>query len=247
MVLITRLIASSVYKWRAGHSYATLIKTDALGEASKAQTLNYKWKIMVSLCIERFPVIARGLNSIEKQKRLALKKTGEIHDHDSVMTAADFEDACAQKLEEFNQKYNKKADDDRTNTHSLWRNLDRKLLLVVNHAEKKHWLLPEIPVENGETLHDASVRLLTSIVEPNNAMPYAYAPVGFFKFKYPKPVATKYHAIGEKIFFFKCHLKSKYPEEIVPKVENYRWLNHDELVSIFPPKYYKSVKKFLIE
>ncbi|KRZ54182.1 Translation initiation factor IF-2, mitochondrial [Trichinella nativa] len=267
MVLITRLIASSVYKWRADHSYATLIKTDALGEASKAQTLNYKWKIMVSLCIERFPVIARGLNSIEKhykdlmdsieyenslysqhelrlledEKRLALKKTGEMHDHDSVMTAADFEDACAQKLEEFNQKYNKKTDDDGTNTHSLWRNLDRKLLLAVNHAEKKHWLLPEIPVENGETLHDASVRLLTSIVEPNNAMPYAYAPVGFFKFKYPKPVATKCHAIGEKIFFFKCHLKSKYPEEIVPKVENYRWLNHDELVSIFPPKYYKSI------
>ncbi|KRX65844.1 Translation initiation factor IF-2, mitochondrial [Trichinella sp. T9] len=267
MVLITRLIASSVYKWRADHSYATLIKTDALGEASKAQTLNYKWKIMVSLCIERFPVIARGLNSIEKhykdlmdriefenslysqhelrlledEKRLALKKTGEMHDHDSVMTAADFEDACAQKLEEFNQKYNKKADDDGTNTHSLWRNLDRKLLLAVNHAEKKHWLLPEIPVENGETLHDASVRLLTSIVEPNNAMPYAYAPVGFFKFKYPKPVATKCHAIGEKIFFFKCHLKSKYPEEIVPKVENYRWLNHDELASIFPPKYYKSI------
>ncbi|KRX25221.1 Translation initiation factor IF-2, mitochondrial [Trichinella nelsoni] len=266
MVLITRLIASSVYKWRADHSYATLIKTGALGEATNAQTLNYKWKIMVSLCIERFPVIARGLNSIEKQykdlmdriefenslysqhelrlledeKRLALKKTGEMHDHDSVMTGADFEDACEQKLEEFNQKYNKKADDDSTNTHSLWRNLDRKLLLAVNHAEKKHWLLPEIPVENGETLHDASVRLLTSIVEPNNAMPYAYAPVGFFKFKYPKPIATKYHAIGEKIFFFKCHLKSKYPEEIVPKVENYRWLNHDELVCIFPPKYYKS-------
>ncbi|KRZ69166.1 Translation initiation factor IF-2, mitochondrial, partial [Trichinella papuae] len=267
MVLITRLIASSVYKWKADHTYATLIKTGALGEASKAQTLNYKWKIMVSLCIERFPVIVRGLNSIEKQykdlmdriefenslysqhelrlledeKRLALKKTGEIHDYDSVMTAADFEDACTQKLEEFNQKYNKKADDHMTNTDSLWRNLDRKLLLVVNHAEKKHWLLPEIQIENGETLHDASVRLLTSIVEPTNAMPYAYAPVGFFKFKYPKPVATKYHSIGEKIFFFKCHLKTKYPEEIVPKIENYKWLNHDELISIFPPKYYKSI------
>ncbi|KRY85937.1 Translation initiation factor IF-2, mitochondrial [Trichinella pseudospiralis] len=267
MVLITRLIANSVYKWRADHSYATLIKTGALGEASKTQILNYKWKIMVSLCIERFPVIVRGLNSIEKQykdlmdriefenslysehelrlledeKRLALRKAGEIHDHDIVMTAADFEDACTQKLEEFNQKYNKKAGDERVNTDSIWRNLDRKLLLAVNNAEKKHWLLPEIQIENGETLHDASVRLLTSIVEPNNAMPYAYAPVGFFKFKYPKPVATKYHAIGEKIFFFKCHLKTKYPEEIVPKIENYKWLNHDELVSIFPTKYYKSI------
>lgn len=69
-------------------------------------------------------------------------------------TAQDMVDACTEELVKFT-KGSRVTEADKTNdVKSLNRKLDKNLVLVVNQkvGDKKHYLLPQGKIEDGETL-----------------------------------------------------------------------------------------------
>ncbi|KFD54355.1 hypothetical protein M514_04698 [Trichuris suis] len=246
--------------------------------ASKSESTDpsaSRWKIVASVCLERFPIICPELDAtqrrykelvnavelensllsehevrlMEDQKRLEQRKANLSEDtEDTVLTAQDFEDSSSQEFEAFKKRY-MVGTENVTDKMSLKRCLSRKLVLVVHNPIKKRWLFPEAYLNDGETLHETSRRAISTLLDVDQfLLPYGYAPIGFHKFKYPKPVAKQNNAIGEKIFFYKCQLQQKNFDKCIKETKlDYKWLTHDELVQCIPPNYCSSVRKFLIE
>ncbi|CDW52251.1 MRP-L46 domain containing protein [Trichuris trichiura] len=185
-----------------------------------------RWKIVASVCLERFPIICPELDAtqrrykelvnavelensllsehevrlMEDQKRLEQRKTNLSDDtEESVITAQDFEDSSSQELEAFKKRY-MLGTENVTDKMSLKRCLSRKLVLAVYNPTKKRWLFPEAYLNGDETLYETSRRAISTVLDADQfLLPYGYAPIGFHKFKYPKPVAKQNNAIGEKV------------------------------------------------
>uniref|UniRef100_A0A5S6QW53 39S ribosomal protein L46, mitochondrial n=1 Tax=Trichuris muris TaxID=70415 RepID=A0A5S6QW53_TRIMR len=266
-------LLTSLALYRSLRGLALLASKNQPADASAG-----RWRVVVSVCLERFPIICPELDAIQKrykklvsavefensllsehevrliedQKRLEQRRASRNDEstdpEDRVVTALDFEDACIQEFEAFRKRYLQRIENV-TDDKSLKRCLSRKLVLVVHNPIKKRWLFPEAYLNDGETLYDASRRALSTLLDIDQCLlPYGFAPTGFHKFKYPKPLVKQNNAAGEKIFFYKCQLQQKsFPNCVNVGTPDHKWLTHGELVQYVPSSYYKSVRKCLIE
>lgn len=190
---------------------------------------------------------------IEDLKLTDKLKKGDVEDMEVVskQTAQDFEDA---QLEEFN-KYkpnSRQTEADKTNDcHSLQRKLDSSLVLVIKQklGNDYRWILPQAVHQTGETLRQTVEQALHNICLDSVKVRFmGNAPVGYYKYKYPK-AARENGICGAKVFFFKAQLLEKNPKSLNIKLsdttKDAMWLTHSELNEVLQSDYGKTVQSFL--
>ncbi|GFT10469.1 39S ribosomal protein L46, mitochondrial [Nephila pilipes] len=190
---------------------------------------------------------------IEDLKITDKLKKGDLEDMDVVskQTAQDFEDA---QLEQFN-KYKpspRQTEADKTDDrHSLQRKLDSSLVLVIKQklGNDYKWILPQAVHQNGETLRQTVERVLHNLCPDLMKVQFmGNAPVGYYKYKYPK-AARENGICGAKVFFFKAQLLERNPKSLNIKlsdtISDAAWLTHSELNEVLQPDYGKNVQSFL--
>ncbi|CAH1969371.1 unnamed protein product [Acanthoscelides obtectus] len=130
---------------------------------------------------------------------------------------------------------------------SLKRKLDRHLVLVVNQqlGDKKHYLLPQGTLQDGETLRQAAERVLKQCCGSDlSAQIYGNAPCGFYKYKYPKSTSEITGLTGAKVFiYFARYLNG----QITDRKVDFKWLDRIELKTHLPVPYNSSVTQLLID
>lgn len=69
---------------------------------------------------------------------------------------------------------------------------------------------------------------------------YGNAPIGFYKYKYPKKL-NEQGIYGAKIFYF----LAKYVDGNITSNVKYQWLDDTELKEVLPPGMQKSISQFM--
>lgn len=183
----------------------------------------------------------------EKKQQENLKKGLVEIDQEKVatQTTQDIEDAGVAELENFKLTPRLTEADKQNIMTSLERKLDKSLVLLVQQkvGNNDYWLLPQGLREDGETLRQAAERVLQKTCGDNlKAKIYGNAPVGFYKYLYPK-AARKNGVHGAKIFYY----LAKYEDGNVTENVKYQWLDRQEMEKNLPVEIRKSVSMFLIE
>lgn len=70
---------------------------------------------------------------------------------------------------------------------------------------------------------------------------YGNAPIGFYKYKYPKKLATQ-ESYGAKVFYF----LAKYERGDITNNVKHQWLDHEELEKVLPNGVKKSISQFIL-
>lgn len=70
---------------------------------------------------------------------------------------------------------------------------------------------------------------------------YGNAPIGFYKYKYPKKLNEQGN-YGAKIFYF----LAKYVDGDITSDVKYQWLDHKELEKVLPGGVQKSISQFML-
>jgi len=70
---------------------------------------------------------------------------------------------------------------------------------------------------------------------------YGNAPIGFYKYKYPKELCEQ-GSYGAKVFYF---LAKHIDGDIISNVK-YQWLDHDELEKVLPNGIRESISQFML-
>ncbi|GIY61705.1 39S ribosomal protein L46, mitochondrial, partial [Caerostris darwini] len=130
----------------------------------------------------------RHLEDLKASENL---KKGDLEDIDVVskQTAQDFEDACLEELNAYKPNPRKTKADEANDRKSLQRKLDSSLILVIKQklGNDFRWILPQIIHEEGETLRQTAERCLHELLPDANKIQFmGNAPVGTYKYKYPK-------------------------------------------------------------
>lgn len=188
----------------------------------------------------------------DKIKLEQLKKGDNKLDLDSIpeRSAQDFEDASLKELSAFKFAATTNPDEN-NNTKSTDRHLDRNLLLLIKEkvGNNSIWVLPQGKRQEGETLRQTAERILEEKCGSElNVEFFGNAPVGFYKYKYPKQIREQNSdsAVGAKIFFYKAQFRGgniKFNSDIL---SDYQWATRKEL-SVLHNDYYKSIAMFLID
>lgn len=179
-----------------------------------------------------------------------LKKTDSFINVDqiNVQTGQEFEDLSENELNAFKFAERVTEDDVKNNVGSTNRRLGNSLLLLIkqNLGNSSNWVLPLGLRQEGETMRQAAERVLVETCGTNMHTKFlGNAPVGFYKYRYPK--SAKYQqSIGMKIFFFKAQLLTGNVSREV--CSNYQWLSQQELASnILQEDYLRNIKMFLVD
>ncbi|XP_034945740.1 39S ribosomal protein L46, mitochondrial [Chelonus insularis] len=182
----------------------------------------------------------------ELETKEKLKKGLNILDPDdvSIEKASDIEDKGDAELEAFKFSPRITEADTKNIQTSLERKLDKPLLLVVQQqvGDKLFWLPPQGVRQEGENMRQTADRVLKTLCGDNvNIKIYGNAPVGFYKYAYPRPMRET-GKFGAKIFYY----IGKYIDGEVSNTAKYLWLDRQELADNLPKPIHKSVSKFLI-
>lgn len=238
-----------------------------------------QWDLVGAVCVERKPIITQELVPIEKKYLEFLRqvemekshlsdhevrhkkdlinaeklKSGKTVDLDAMSkTAQDFEDACMEQFNKFTPAPRVTEADLNNDQKSLERKLDQTLLLVVKQklGNDHRWILPQGVRVEGETLRQTAERVLKEACGNKLKVQFmGNAPVGYYKYKYPKVVRGN-GICGAKVFFFKAQvLKGDICRETVlnnENVEDFLWLTRSELSGMLQPVYLKALDSFLI-
>ncbi|XP_015927420.1 large ribosomal subunit protein mL46 isoform X2 [Parasteatoda tepidariorum] len=191
----------------------------------------------------------RHLDDLRNAEKM---KKGEIEDIDTVskQTAQDFEDASIEELNKFPPHPRTTDADEENNQQSIQRKLDSSLLLVIKQkiGNDLRWILPQTVHQKGETLCETAVRAFNEIcTNPVKLQIMGNAPVGFYKYKYPKAIRQD-GVCGAKVFFFKAQLLDNRLQTLniqSDTVVDHRWLTHSEIKTVLQPVYEKVVQSFL--
>ncbi|XP_037928918.1 39S ribosomal protein L46, mitochondrial [Teleopsis dalmanni] len=177
-------------------------------------------------------------------------KKGEIEidldDASAKQTAQDLKDAYTEELKKFKPASRLTKDDSLRNLTSTNRCLEETLYLLVEHklGKQMHFLLPQGPRKDGETMRQTAERILQEKCGDHlNVTFYGHAPCGFYKYKYPSSMRAE--SQGAKVFFYRATLnKGNVNSSSGVKFE---WLEKAALEEKFQSKLYsESVKKFLL-
>lgn len=179
-----------------------------------------------------------------------LKKSNSFINVDqvNVQTGQEFEDISENEHKAFKFADRITEDDVINNVGSTNRRLSNSLLLLIkqNLGNSSNWVLPLGLRQEGETMRQAAERVLLETCGTNMQTKFlGNAPVGFYKYRYPKS-ANRQQSIGMKIFFFKAQLLSGNVSKEV--CSNFQWLSQQELASnILQEDYLRNVKMFLLD
>lgn len=233
-----------------------------------------KWDLYAGVLVERLPVVTKEFNTIEKEfqeylwrielekslksnfelqherdlKQAELLKKGQadLDEATSKQTAQDLKDAYTEELKKYQTAPRTTADDKSKNILSTNRCLDNTLYLLVEQTvgAKNHFLLPQGPRFDGETMRQAAERVVREKCgDKMEVLFYGNAPCGFYKYKYP--ASARDQAVGAKVFFFRASLKNGNVDKNVSK--NFAWMGKEDLNSkLVNDRYAESVQKFLI-
>lgn len=179
-----------------------------------------------------------------------LKKSNSFINVDqvNVQTGQEFEDISENEHKAFKFADRITEDDVINNVGSTNRRLSNSLLLLIkqNLGKSSNWVLPLGLRQEGETMRQAAERVLLETCGTNMQTKFlGNAPVGFYKYRYPKS-ANRQQSIGMKIFFFKAQLLSGNVSKEV--CSNFQWLSQQELASnILQEDYLRNIKMFLLD
>lgn len=192
---------------------------------------------------------------VQDQIRAQKLASGEIEAEETekhVQTAQDFEDVAKEERSQF--RIAERLEQAIQDTKSLHRSPSEKVILVVKQKEDNRdislenlrWIFPCALHSHGETLRQTAEKVISNLPQVKII---GNAPVGFYKYKYPKGLATvSSEYIGAKVFFYKAHLLSVSNFQFDNlKILDFKWLHHKELSEHFTTKYQKSVSKFLMD
>lgn len=175
-----------------------------------------------------------------------------------VETTADIEGKWTKELDQFEQqrqaagKGQNELFDAESEMRSISRKLDRKLYLIVKERLGRDfvWLLPQGAYNSqvDSSLRDTAERILSRTCGASiEAQFFGNAPIGFYKYKYPKKAELREHFIGAKVFFFHAQHRQGIVEPDAQLVHDYMWVTRPEMGMYLPQKYYEKVEKFLFE
>lgn len=190
---------------------------------------------------------------IEDRRIVEKLKTGSLDDMDSAarQTAQDFEDACTEELNKYKPAPRQTLADINNDRKSTQRKLDSSLVFVIKQklGNDYKWNLPQTVHREGETLRQTAERALNQVATCNSKVQFmGNAPVGYYKYKYPKAIRGNGFC-GAKVFFFKAQLLGAKEDALtinnVDFVSDYLWLTHSELEEVLQPVLYKTVQSFL--
>lgn len=238
---------------------------------SKSSNLNVviadKWDLLSSVCLERHPVITKPLKDIEVRfekmirqiefehsllsdfelRKLAeeKEKSKRIEGEHIVLKnmVQDYEDDCKAELDAFQFAPRENENEDKT-VVSLKRKLDKNLLLLVEQkiGDVNYWIPPQSLRQQKETMIQTARRSLEEFCGNNIKVQfYGTAPIGFYKFVYPKNIRTQGKK-GAKVFYF----LAKYISGDVSSNAKHCWLDREELKGTVHPDVHKSLSQFLI-
>ncbi|KAL6258091.1 hypothetical protein P5V15_010009 [Pogonomyrmex californicus] len=229
-----------------------------------------KWDLYSAVCLERHSSIIQPMQEIEKRFHNMLmkieyenslksdhelrkkreekqKKPSNIDSTDVnivIQTAQDFEDNAKEEFKNFKFAPTITTFDKRNITSSIRRKLDRKLLLLVQQkvGDLHYWIPPQGIQQEGETMRQTAERALQDTCgEGLKVKFYGNAPIGFYKYKYPKKL-FKQGIYGAKVFYFLAkHISGNVTNNV-----KYQWLDHEELKKVLPNEIQKSILQFIL-
>ncbi|GAB1860950.1 Large ribosomal subunit protein mL46 [Camponotus japonicus] len=181
----------------------------------------------------------------EKQKESSdASKEKDVHTKISIQTAQDFQDNCQEELNNFKFAPTVTKFDEQNITSSLKRKLDKNLLLLIHQkvGDTYYWIPPQGIRKEGETMRQTAERVLQDTCGTNiKASFYSNAPIGFYKYKYPKKLNDQ-GIYGAKIFYF----LAKYLDGNVTSDIKYQWLDDTEFTNILPRGIQNSISQFML-
>uniref|UniRef100_A0A915I897 Uncharacterized protein n=1 Tax=Romanomermis culicivorax TaxID=13658 RepID=A0A915I897_ROMCU len=146
------------------------------------------------------------------------------------------------------------TDDAKNDLKSLNRLLHRKLTFIakLNLSQNPAWWLPFAIVKPQENLRQAAERALKELVNDKKHFTfYGNAPVGYYKWRFPKPIqkSTSFDGLkvcsfdGLKMFVFKATTISRSMEiKTNQKVVDYEWTTHEDLRPRISSDLYGNIK-----
>ncbi|XP_067874153.1 39S ribosomal protein L46, mitochondrial isoform X2 [Heterodontus francisci] len=164
-----------------------------------------------------------------------------------IVTAQDLEDVWEQKLRQFRAADRVLEAEKKNDRSTLNRRLEEKLILLVKEkvGDEEIWLLPQSEWKPGETMRQTAERTLSTLSGNElQAVFLGNAPVGFYKYKYPKAMRTS-NAVGAKVFFFKALLING--DLKTRRKGDYVWVTKSELKDYLKPKYLQQVSRFIFD
>ncbi|XP_012233614.1 large ribosomal subunit protein mL46 isoform X2 [Linepithema humile] len=227
-----------------------------------------KWDLYSAVCLERHPIIIQPMQDIELKFHNILKKIEfenslkcdhelrvekekkkkpiSVDDEDVVLiqTAQDFEDSCQEELDSFKFAPTITKFDKENITSSLKRKLDKNLLLLIQQkiGNTNYWIPPQGIRKEGETMRQTAERVLQDACGAKITVKfYGNAPIGFYKYKYPKKL-NEQGSYGAKIFYF----LAKYVDGDITSDLKYQWLDHKELEKVLPSEMQKNISQFML-
>lgn len=234
------------------------------------QSSKEKWDLLSAVCLERRPIITQPKNEIETKYQALLdqidlehsmlcdfeirgmieKKKGTLKKNDDTrgviagQTTDEFEAVSKEEYKQFVFAPRVTEADEKGIKTTLERKLDKNLVLLVEHklGNSCFWIPPQGIRKDGETMRQAAERVLQDVCGKDlDVQFYGNAPIGFYKYMYPKDV-QKNGTCGAKIFYF----LAKYKKGSISNGVQYQWLDREELQDTLPKSLYKSVSQFLI-
>lgn len=227
-----------------------------------------KWDLLSAVCLERHPVITKPMQDLEArykkllqqiefenslmsnyelQKEAVKRQKQNVVDSENVVTyqmIEDREEAWDNELANFKLAPRvSEAKEDNTDD-SLKRKLDKNLVLLVeqNIGNSSFWIPPQSVRKQTETMIQTAQRTLQELCGSDVRVQfYGSAPIGFYKYKYPKSMRDT-GKDGAKIFYF----LAKYISGNVSRDVKHCWLDRDELKKRVHPTVHKSLSKFLL-
>ncbi|XP_076183636.1 mitochondrial ribosomal protein L46 [Ptiloglossa arizonensis] len=227
-----------------------------------------KWDLLSAVCLERQPIITKPMQDIQiryqnmlqqiefenslmsdfeiriqKEKQQPKKLKDDKINIVSLQTTQDFQETVEQEL--INFKFAPRINEIEDNVVvSLKRKLDKNLLLLVEQRIGNHdfWIPPQSIRNHEETMIQSAYRTIQEFCGNDIKVQfYGNAPIGFYKYKYPKNVQDK-GCNGAKIFYF---LAKYISGDISPNVKHC-WLDREELKKTVHPSIHKSLSQFLL-
>jgi large subunit ribosomal protein L46 len=183
----------------------------------------------------------RHAKDLEKAERMR-KGEEDVNKDENIVTAMDLEDAWENELAAFKPATTTTAVD----LSSPLRHLDRKLFFVVKQklGEDMLWTLPHAQRKGNESLRDTAQRIVKETYGNLKVHFNGNAPIGVYKYSFK----NNGEMTPVKIFFYRAEIMENLNSlsNIVPPLEH-MWLTSNEIKEYMPPRYAKTMDKFLLD
>ena len=229
-----------------------------------------KYDLYAAVCVERKSTIIPPLTSMEETYQTYLQnlefENSLKSDFELTMQAQEKKLAAGEMASEIYSnrdlldKYKVEAqnftpashdthDDVNNNFHSLNRELNSKLTLLVkqNVGKDRVWWLPTAKLEEAETLRQAAEKAIKQCCGSQIKVAHlGNAPFGFHKYKYPTDVQNKLGTYGAKIWFMRAIYSSGNVQLQKDETSDYQWLTSRDLLQKLDPRYSRALSNILL-